>query len=216
MMYNFYAPTRVLFGAGQLNHLYEQDMPGKKAMIVISNGKSTRVNGYLDRTIKQLEMAGVESIVFDKVAANPLKEVVEEGARFARESNVDFIVALGGGSIMDAGKVMAMFIPQPSNDLWDYAYGTTGKKKVLDREPLPWIAITTTAGTGSEVDQAGVITKPETNEKIGVGGQPTLFAHLAIVDPELMSSVPAKFTAYQGFDTLFHSVEGYCCDKLKL
>lgn len=216
MAYDFYAPTRVLFGAGQLNHLHEQAMPGKKAMIVISNGKSTRANGYLARTIAQLEQAGVASIVFDKVAANPLKSVVEEGARLGRQEQVDFIVALGGGSVMDAGKVMAMLIPQPSEDLWDYAGGSTGRQQPLAKEPLPWVAITTTAGTGSEVDQAGVITKPETNEKIGVGGQPSLFARLAIVDPELMASVPPKFTAYQGFDALFHSVEGYISNQANL
>ena len=101
---------------------------------------------------------------------------------------------------MDAAKVMAMFIPQPSDDLWDYAGGKTGKLKPLDKEPLPWIAITTSAGTGSEVDTAGVITNPDTNEKIGVGGPNSLFAKFAIVDPELMKTVPPKFTAYQGYD----------------
>lgn len=212
MTYNFYAPTRVLFGAGQLNHLHEQAMPGRKALVVISSGKSTRVNGYLDRTLAELKQAGVDSIVFDQVAANPLKSTVEEGAKLARTTGADFIVALGGGSVMDAGKVIAMFAPQPSEDLWDYAYGTTGKQQPLVKEPLPWVAITTTAGTGSEVDQAGVITKPETQEKIGVG-YPTLFARFAIVDPELMASVPPKFTAYQGFDALFHSVEGYISNR---
>ena len=77
MAYQFYNPTRVLFGAGQLNHLHEQTMPGKKAMVVISNGKSTRANGALDRTLEQLHMAGVETVLFDKVGANPLKAVVE-------------------------------------------------------------------------------------------------------------------------------------------
>jgi alcohol dehydrogenase len=215
MSYNFFAPTRVLFGAGQLNHLHEQVMPGKKAMVVISDGKSTKANGYLDRTLAELKKAGVDCIVFDKVAANPLKSMVEAGAKLARTNGVDFIVALGGGSVMDAGKVMAMFIPQPSEDLWDYAAGTTGKKKPLDKEPLPWVAITTTAGTGSEVDAAGVITKPETQEKIGVGA-PALYARFAIVDPELMASVPPKFTAYQGFDALFHSVEGYISNQANL
>ncbi len=75
MSYNFFAPTRVLFGAGQLNHLHEQVMPGKKAMVVISDGKSTKANGYLDRTLAELKKAGVDCIVFDKVAANPLKSM---------------------------------------------------------------------------------------------------------------------------------------------
>ncbi len=104
---------------------------------------------------------------------------------------------------------MAMLAPQPSDDLWDYARGETGKQHPLEKQPLPWIAVTTSAGTGSEVDQAGVITNPDTNEKIGVGGPDSMFATLAIVDPELMKTVPPKFTAYQGFDALFHSLEGY-------
>lgn len=214
MSYNFFCPTRVLFGAGQLNSLHDQKMPGKKAMVVISNGKSTRANGYLDRTVKELEAAGAATAVFDKVSSNPLKKTVEDGARFSNENSCDFVVALGGGSVMDAAKVMAMLAPQKSEDLWDYAGGTTGKNKPLEAAPLPWVAITTTAGTGSEVDSAGVISKLDTNEKIGVGGMESLFAKIAIVDPELMVSVPPKFTAYQGFDALFHSLEGYLSNQI--
>lgn len=206
--FNAYAPTRVLFGPGQLSHLHEQRMPGRKAMVVISNGRSTRANGSLDRTLAELAAAGVETVVFDKVGANPTKQVTEEGAFFAREQGVDFVVALGGGSVMDAAKVMAMFAPQPSDDLWDYAGGATGKGLPLVNPELPWVAITTTAGTGSEVDAAGVISNVETHEKIGVGSA-DLFATLAIVDPELMVSVPPAFTAYQGLDALFHSLEGH-------
>lgn len=208
MSYMFYAPTRVLFGAGQLNKLHEQTMPGKKAMLVISNGKSTRMSGALDRTTEQLRAAGVDVALFDKVGANPLKSTVEEGADFARNNGCDFVVALGGGSVMDAAKVMAMYAPQPG-DLWDYVPGATGKMQPLVNPVLPWIAITTTAGTGSEVDQWGVVTNPATNEKIGCGGMDSLFPVLAVVDPELMATVPATFTAYQGFDALFHSTEGF-------
>ena len=208
MSYMFYAPTRVLFGAGQLSKLHEQTMPGKKAMLVISNGKSTWMSGALDRTTEQLRAAGVEMALFDKVGANPLKSIVEEGADFARSNGCDFVVALGGGSVMDAAKVMAMYAPQPG-DLWDYVPGATGKMQPLVNPVLPWVAITTTAGTGSEVDQWGVVTNPVTNEKIGCGGMDSLFPVLAVVDPELMATVPAKFTAYQGFDALFHSTEGF-------
>lgn len=212
LSYNAYAPTRVLFGAGQLSHLHEQNLPGSKAMVVISNGRSTRANGSLDRTLAELSKAGVEAVVFDHVGANPTKEATEEGAFFAREQGVDFIVALGGGSVMDAAKVMALFAPQPGDDLWDYAGGKTGKRMPLVNPELPWVAITTTAGTGSEVDSAGVITNLATREKIGVGSAND-FATLAIVDPELMVSVPAKFTAYQGFDALFHSLEGHISNQ---
>lgn len=214
--YDFYAPTRMLFGPGVLGQLHTLAMPGKKALLVISNGQSTIKNGSLKKTEDELTQAGVEYVVFNKIAANPLKSVVEEGAFFGRENNVDFVVALGGGSVMDAAKNIAMFIPQPSNDLWDYAFGETGKGKMIDKPVLPWIAITTSAGTGSEADSAGVITNPDTNEKIGVGGFPGMFATYGIVDPELMKTVPPKFTAYQGFDALFHSLEGYISNRHNL
>ncbi len=208
-MYNFYAPTRVIFGAGSLGKLHEQKLPGKKALIAISDGKSTISNGSLAKTQEELTKAGCEYVVFNKINANPVKSVVEDGAKTARENNCDFVVALGGGSVMDAAKNIAMLASQPSDDLWDYAFGETGKGLPLVNEPLPWVAITTSAGTGSEVDQAGVITNPETNEKIGVGGYDSMFAAIAVCDPELTKTVPPRFTAYQGFDALFHSLEGY-------
>ena len=208
MSFDMYVPTRVLFGAGQLNNLHSQKMPGKRAMIIISKGKSTKVNGYLRRTEEQLKAAGVEMAVFAKVQANPLRSTVMEGGAFARENQCDFIVALGGGSVMDASKAIASMATN-DGDCWDYISSGTGKGKPIQNKPLPIIAITTTAGTGSEVDQWGVITNDETHEKIGFGGIDELFPKIAIVDPELMRSVPPKFTAYQGFDALFHSVESY-------
>ncbi len=209
MNINFYNPTRLLFGQGKLNELHNCELPGKKAMIVISNGKSTRANGYLSRTENELKKAGVNAIVYDKIGPNPLKEAVEQGARVAKNEKCDFIVALGGGSVMDAGKNIAMLATQDNSDLWYYAGGVTGKNNPPDHKPLPWIAITTTAGTGSEVDQWGVITNLDTNEKIACGKSDDLFARIAIVDPELMTSVPPLLTAYQGFDTFFHNAEGY-------
>lgn len=208
MSFQMYVPTRILFGEGQLASLHDQKLPGRKAMIVISNGKSTKENGALERTEKELALADVETVLFDKIMANPLKSTVMEGAAYAKENNCDFIVALGGGSVMDASKAIAAMATN-DGDLWDYIAGGTGKGMPLAKEPLPVVAITTTAGTGSEVDQWGVVSNEETNEKIGFGGYDSLFPQIAVVDPELMKSVPAKFTAYQGFDALFHSVECY-------
>lgn len=212
-MFTFSMPTTALFGAGKLSELHTQiNSPmgvvhGKKALIVISNGKSTRTNGYLDRLEGELDQAGVQYMIFDKIAANPTKPVVEEGGCFARDNGCDFIVALGGGSVMDAAKAIGLMAAN-GGDLWDYVMFGSGKKQMFQNPSLPIVAITTTAGTGSETDGAGVITNPETNEKTGVFG-PGAYPVLAIVDPELMVSVPAKFKAYQGFDALFHSTEGY-------
>ena len=106
---------------------------------------------------------------------------------------------------MDAAKAIALMASN-DGDLWDYVFGGTGKEQQAEHAPLPVIAITTTAGTGSEVDPWGVVTNEQTHEKIGVEAA---FPVLAVVDPKLMLTVPPKFTAYQGFDALFHSVESY-------
>ena len=207
MAFTFFVPTRVLFGAGQLNKLHKQALPGKKALIVISSGKSTRENGYLARVEEQLQLAGVASAVYDGVKANPTRENVMAGAALAREQGCDFVIGLGGGSSMDCAKSIAVMAVNPG-DYWDYISRGSGKGLPLVHKPLPIVAITTTAGTGSECDAWTVITKEDSNEKVGYGNGDT-FPTLSIVDPELMSSVPPRFTAYQGFDALFHSTEGY-------
>ena len=214
MNFNMYVPTRILFGPGELDNLHEQKMPGKKAMVVISNGKSTKTNGYLKRTEEQLKLAGVETVLFDKVEANPLKSTVMTGSDIARVNDCDFIVALGGGSCIDASKAIAVMATN-NGDYWDYIPSGSGKGKPVNNKPLPVVAITTTAGTGSEVDPWAVVTHEENHEKIGRGGDDT-FPVIAVVDPELMTTVPPKLTAYQGFDALFHSVEGYVSKGVNL
>lgn len=202
-----YIPTVFLFGRGELNNLHRQKMPGKKALLVISNGKSAKENGYLARTEEQLNKAGTEYVIFDEVEANPLRSTVMKGAQEARENNCDFIVALGGGSVMDAAKgIAAMAVNE--GDLWDYISSGSGKGKQLVNKPLPLIAITTTAGTGSEADCGGVITHEIKREKTELG-HPGLYPVISVIDAELTLSVPPEFTAYQGFDALFHSTEGF-------
>lgn len=205
MNFNFNNPTNLYFGAGTLNQLGSLTMPGKKAMVLISCGKSTRKNGYLARTLKQLEKAKVQTVVFDKIMENPIREVIMEGAAFARENDCDFIVALGGGAVIDSASAISAMATN-DGDLWDYVSGGTGKGKPLIRKGLPIVAIATTSGTGSEMNGFGVISNLATKEKIGFGN-PALTPVLAIVDPELMLTVPEKYTAYQGFDALFHNTE---------
>lgn len=205
MNFDFNNPTRILFGSGKLNELGNQPMPGKKALLLMSGGKSAKVSGAYDRTLEQLHKAGVEVAEFAKVMENPVKEMVMEGAAFAKENGCDFIVALGGGAVLDSAVAVAAMATNPG-DLWDYVNGGTGKGQPLANPGLPIVSITLTAGTGSEVNCWGVISNLETKEKIGFG-YPELTPVLAVVDPELTKTVPAKYTAYQGFDALFHNTE---------
>lgn len=207
MNFSLYLPTRVLYGKGQLNALHAQKIPGKKALIVISSGKSTKANGFLERVEKELDLAGVEHVLYDKVFPNPVLENVREGATIAKENGCDFVVGLGGGSTIDCAKSIAVMCTNPG-DYWDYISSRTGKGMPLVCDALPIVAIPTTAGTGSEVDPWTVISRPEVEEKAGFGCDTTRLT-LAIVDPDLTMSVPRTLTMYQGFDALFHATETY-------
>lgn len=206
MNFNLNSPTNLLFGAGSLQQLGSQTMPGKKALLLLSAGKSAKVSGALDKTQEQLEQAGVEYVPCAIIKENPTKDLVMEAAGVAKEKGCDFIVALGGGAVLDSSVAVAAMATNPG-DLWDYVVGGTGKAQPLANDPLPIVTITLTAGTGSEINNWGVISKLDTHEKIGFGGGPRLVPVLAIVDPELMKTVPPKYTAYQGFDALFHNTE---------
>ena len=217
MAYTWNVPTKVLFGAGKLKELHNETLPGKKALVVISNGKSTRLNGSLDALVGDLKLAGVDYVLFDKIAANPQEPTVQAGVDFGRENNVDFVIGLGGGSVMDSAKAIAAMIPQQGGRVWDYMATGTGDHRPFNASPLPTVAITTSAGTGSEVDGGSVITSPVTHEKAAFFGPCPV---LSVVDPELMLTVPPRFTAFQGFDALFHSTEGfiskYCNEMAEL
>ena len=204
--FDFYNPTHIVFGSGSIDKLSEQKLPGKKALLLISSGKSPKASGAYDKTIAQLEKAGVDYAVCANIRENPTKELVMEAAAVAKENECDFILALGGGAVLDSAVGVAAMATNPG-DLWDYVNGGTGKGHPLQNVPLPVVTITLTAGTGSEINNWGVISKTDTHEKIGFGGDPRLVPVLAIVDPELMRSVPSKYTAYQGFDALFHNTE---------
>lgn len=205
MNFNFNNPTNLIFGSGKLNELGKQKMPGKKALLLISNGTSVKKYGTLARVEEQLKQTGTEYVICANIHENPSKEVVMEAAAMVKENQCDFIVALGGGAVLDSAVAVAAMATNPG-DLWDYVNGGTGKAQPLVNPALPIVTIATSSGTGSEINCWGVISNHETNEKIGFG-DPSIVPVLAIVDPELMKTVPAKYTAYQGFDALFHNTE---------
>lgn len=205
--FSYYIPTKIFFGSGMINKLGEMKLPGEKALIVISSGTSMKKYGYLDKLCKLLEKNSCEYVVYDKIKPNPTYKNVMEGSEIAKKNNCDFVIGLGGGSSIDAAKSIAIMVTN-EGDYWDYVHGGTGKGLTLGNKPLEIVAITTTAGTGTEADPWTVITKEDTFEKIGYGNNDT-FPSISIVDPDLMMSVPTKLTAYQGFDALFHATEGY-------
>lgn len=203
----YYLPTEILFGPGELDKLHEKKLPGTHALVVTTSGKTVKRLGYLDRLLKQLALGGAEVTLYDKVCPNPTRDNVMEGAALAKAEGCDFLVALGGGSAIDAAKGMAVMTVNPG-DCWDYVRDGSGKGQPLQQRPLPVIAVSTTAGTGSESDAGCVISYPERNEKVSFG-TPWSFPVISVIDPELMRSIPPKLTAYQGFDALYHAMECY-------
>lgn len=203
MHFDYFMPVRLIFGRGRLKELSSLHLPGQKALIVITNGKSMRHLGYLDRVAGYLKEQGIDAVVFDRILPNPIETHVMQAAEFARNENCDFVIGLGGGSAIDSAKAIALMVKNPGT-YWDYVKGL----KKPGEDVLPVIAVPTTAGTGTEADPWTVITNTAANEKVGFGIKET-FPKLAIIDPELTVSVPAKLTAYQGMDAFFHSVEGY-------
>lgn len=219
--YTFFAQTRVLFGAGKLAELGDAPLPGRRALVVTTGGKSVKANGYLDRTLAELDRAGVSHVLFDRIEPNPLRKTVNDGGWLAHTEGCDFVLALGGGSVMDgckgicavaANPVVAADGTESARDIWDYVMGGTARGMHIQNDPLPLVCVTTTAGTGSEVDAGAVISCEENDEKLRLG-DPRLMPVLAAVDPELMLTVPARLTAFQGFDALFHSVECFIANN---
>lgn len=206
--YGFYMPTRLYFGPGSLENLRTAPLPGRHALICMTNGQSMRRIGALDRVTRMLEERGCAYTLFDRIQPNPSRRNVMDAARLARERGCDFIFGLGGGSAIDCGKAIAVMVRHPG-DLWDYIHNGSGGRKPLDRSlVLPLVCVVTTAGTGTESDPGGVITKDDEPEKLGILDE-CLFPVFSIIDEELMTFIPPRLTAFQGFDALFHGAECY-------
>ena len=202
--FSYYMPTRIFFGPGSVQKLARAGLPAGRGLLV-TGGSSTTKLGYVDKVCAVLGEAGHEMTVYRGVQPNPTIETVRACAAIARQEGCTFVVGLGGGSSIDTAKAVAAMATN-DGDWWDYIYGGSGKRQKLKNQPLPIVAITTTAGTGTEADPWTVITNGE--EKIG-GGSDKTFPAISIVDPDFMMSVPPHLTAYQGFDALFHACEGY-------
>jgi alcohol dehydrogenase len=204
--FDFSPLNRVVFGPGSLARLGEvaRELGGLRVLLVTDPGLEAA--GHPQRAMKHLEAAGLKVFVFDEVRENPSTAQVEMGAAFARERNVDLIVAVGGGSSMDCAKGLN-FLLTNGGTIADYK--GFGKAK----EPmLPSIGVPTTAGTGSEAQSFALITDEQTHVKMACGDRKAAF-RVAILDPELTLSQPKSVTAATGIDAIAHAVESYVCTK---
>lgn len=206
MDFEFYNPTRLIFGAGKLSQLGEvASKHGKKALIV-TGGSSVKRNGAFDRSVTSLTAAGISFAECNGVEPNPRITTVRRGAQIARDESCDVIIALGGGSTMDASKAMAAAFYY-DGDPWDMIFHGQPDPHIPTRA-LPIITVPTLAATGSEMNMSAVISNEETNEKSFAQAE-CLYPRVALVDPELTVSVPKNHTAYGVCDIITHMTEAY-------
>jgi len=206
MIFEFHNPTHLIFGAGILSKLGEEvSKHGKKALIVTGGG-SVKRSGVFDKAVSSLNTAGVAYAECDGVEPNPRITSVKRGADIVREEGCDVIVALGGGSTMDASKVIAAAALY-HGDPWDLI-GHGQENWVIPTQALPIITVPTLAATGSEMNCGAVISDDATKVKSFVQTD-CLFPKVALVDPELSLSVPKNQTAYGVCDIITHVTEGY-------
>lgn len=207
MRARFTFPTRIIFGPGVLGDELGgvvKDLPGSRPLLVTDPG--LREAGIVDRVVDALSAGGLDVAVFDRVSPNPTGREVEAGAEMFAEHGADCIVAVGGGSPMDAGKGVQLRIHH-KEPLHAYDDLTGGDAKITGPLP-PLVAVPTTAGTGAEVSRSAVITVEAVERKVVIfSGR--LMPTVALCDPELTYGLPPKLTAETGMDALSHNVEAY-------
>ncbi|MCI8509445.1 MAG: iron-containing alcohol dehydrogenase [Lachnospiraceae bacterium] len=195
-------PTKVYFGEKAAGKALPAELAkiGKTVMLAYGGG-SVKRSGVYDEICGYLKDAGKEIVDFSGIMPNPTYKKVKEGAALAREKGVDFILAVGGGSVIDCCKIVAAQAVT-DQDIWEMEF----KDHVYPTDFLPMGAVVTASGTGAEMNNGAVITNEDTNEKAGVLGA---YASFAVLDPAYTMSLPAKQVISGAFDTLSHSMETY-------
>ena len=206
MKFEYHNPTRLIFGAGSLSRLGELARPHGQRALVVTGGGSVKRSGTFDRAVKSLSDAGISVFECEGVEPNPRITSVKRGAALARTNECDLVIALGGGSVMDAAKVMAAAVFY-AGDPWDMIFRGQ-PEPVIPTRALPLIAVPTLAATGSEMNCGAVISNEATREKSFVNAE-CLYPKVALLDPELTVSVPKDQTAYGVCDLITHITESY-------
>ncbi len=202
--FNYFQPTELRFGTGRVSEVGEAVARyGKRCLLVTT--PTDAVMGPLFTRIKDiLADSGVECLHFDGVVPNPTTECITQGATLAKEFGAEVVLGVGGGSSMDTAKAIAVEASHPGT-AWDYLWFSDTQPSAAT---LPIVAVTTTSGTGSQFTQVAVLTNPQEKNKSAIYNN-EVYPRVAIVDPELMLTLPTHVTASTGFDVFCHAFESY-------
>lgn len=196
----YHNPTELIFGRGQLEKLKEKAAQLGSTVLLVYGGGSIKRIGLYDKVVSLLQEAGCTIHELPGVEPNPRLSTVKKGIELCRREHVDWILAVGGGSVIDASKAIAVGVPY-EGDVWDFY-----TRKAQPQTALPLGTVLTLAATGSEMNRGSVITNWETKEKLGAG---TTFPTFSILDPENTFSVPRDQTVYGICDMMSHVFEQY-------
>jgi alcohol dehydrogenase class IV len=202
-MARFTLPRDIYFGSGAINEL--KNLKGHKKAFIVTGGQSMRKTGFLQKTEDVLKAAGMETRIYEGVEPDPSIERVFDGAKAMREFEPDVIVAIGGGSPMDAAKAMWVFYEYPEKTFEDIKDPFTMPKL---RKKAIFVAIPSTSGTASEVTAFSVITDYSTNIKYPLADF-EITPDIAVLDSDIAMTMPKKLTAHTGMDALTHAIEAY-------
>ncbi|MCH1625487.1 iron-containing alcohol dehydrogenase [Ferdinandcohnia quinoae] len=200
--FTYYNPTKLIFGKGQVEQLkVEVPQYGKKVLLVYGGGSIKR-NGLYDQVLAQLHEVGTVVFELAGVEPNPRLSTVRKGIEICKKEGIEFILAVGGGSVIDCTKAIAAG-SKYDGDVWDFM-----TRKAAAKDALPFGTVLTLAATGSEMNSGSVITNWETNEKYG-WGSPHVFPKFSILDPVNTFTVPKDQTIYGIVDMMSHVLEHY-------
>jgi alcohol dehydrogenase class IV len=205
MTFDISAPTRILFGPGRVSEAGAAAGAYGARVLVVLGGHPERAGALIDG----LRLNGLWIRTFS-VASEPTVDIIRRGVAEARESGCDVVLGAGGGSVLDTGKAVAALMTNPGDPL-DYLE-VIGAGKPLSNPSVPYIALPTTAGTGTEATQNAVIASPEHGVKVSLRS-PMMFPRAAIIDPLLTLSCPPGVTAASGLDALTQLVEPFTCTQ---
>lgn len=198
----FYNPTKIMFGKDELKNLTKEIRKYGSKVLLTYGGGSIKKNGIYDQVIKTLKEDKIEFLELSGIEPNPRVESAEEGAKIIKENKIDFVLAVGGGSVIDCSKLIAAAAVTEAHP-WDIV---TRKTKVEGALPLG--VILTLSATGSEMDAGSVITNPKTKEKLGWGSE-YIRPKFSILNPEYTFSVNKWHTAAGAADIMSHTMENY-------
>jgi alcohol dehydrogenase len=199
--FQFYHPTRLVFGAGKFSTLGEEVCKlGRRALLVTYPSKS--LASYVDQAVEMLAHNGVGCVMFPEAVSNPSYTLINKGSALAHAEGCDVVIGLGGGSAMDTAKLIAVSAPR-ALDIWNVF-----ENGLEVEDALPVVAVPTTAGSGSDATFYAVVSHPELQRKEGFARQ-QFFPKVSIIDPLLTVSLPPRMTAETGMDVLTHAIEAY-------